>query len=541
MYTMIFLMYVIIMVFMVSGSNNPNDFFFITKFTTNYLRRVRGDSNIQVAEVSANSFLQEEPGLSVDQERQQPTNDFDNYLTPLTDTIQEKHTLEMSFGLANIEGEVEENEDEEEEKHLHEDDILKLEIGTKWMCKYSFDNYQPCTIIAEDTLIPGTWNIEWDDSSLIDHRHRRAPIDFQPMPVVTIDSQNLAPLCDICYDEFPVLVQPPCGHKLCAWCLQMINNTDGGKKCPMCRKEYSTHLSGYREFIYDLPDPLPELTKLQYVLPYVCKHTDIVTVRKWMSLNLRADVKGMHDYYPIQLAATREIVEYLVDEMGADIHIRAFELPSGKFLNSDALWIASQQGNADVVRALCERGANVNGKGANDVSPLWIACEYGNLDVVRVLCEHRACVECKGAKDVSPLWISAQNGHHEIVQFLLGWGADVNMLNRHGVQTALWIAAARNRLPCVQVLLRYGAQVNEGNRSNGRTPLFIAAMAGHLDMVMYLVTEASAQINLEDRERYCPICIAKKYHHTEVVRFLTEVEQNTRIEYQYDEKENEED
>jgi ankyrin repeat protein len=58
-----------------------------------------------------------------------------------------------------------------------------------------------------------------------------------------------------------------------------------------------------------------------------------------------------------------------------------------------------------------------------DVYPLAVACQVGHLELVRLLCESGADVNVNKTQGVTPLFLAAQEGHAEIVSYLLEKGA----------------------------------------------------------------------------------------------------------------------
>ena len=68
------------------------------------------------------------------------------------------------------------------------------------------------------------------------------------------------------------------------------------------------------------------------------------------------------------------------------------------------LWIAASNGYAPVVRALIDRGADINKVADNGVPPLFIASENGHVDVVHVLLEQGADIDKAYNHGVTPLY-----------------------------------------------------------------------------------------------------------------------------------------
>jgi ankyrin repeat protein len=86
-----------------------------------------------------------------------------------------------------------------------------------------------------------------------------------------------------------------------------------------------------------------------------------------------------------------------------------------------ALWIASQQGYADVVRALVDHNkVEVNLRGKNGETALWRASCNGHVDVVRVLLQKdEVDVDHQCYVGVAALWMASWKGYHKVVEVLL--------------------------------------------------------------------------------------------------------------------------
>ena len=89
-----------------------------------------------------------------------------------------------------------------------------------------------------------------------------------------------------------------------------------------------------------------------------------------------------------------------------------------------ALMLASENGNLEVVRLLCEAGADKDKADKDGFTALILASSRGHLDVARLLCEAGADKD-KGIVDghTALIWASA-SGHLEVVRMLCEAGAN---------------------------------------------------------------------------------------------------------------------
>ena len=92
-----------------------------------------------------------------------------------------------------------------------------------------------------------------------------------------------------------------------------------------------------------------------------------------------------------------------------------------------ALWLASQEGYADTVKALADGGADVDVADDAGVTALMIAVANGHADVVDALLTARANPDLLSMAGVSASLIAAANGDSAEVQALVGAGADVDL------------------------------------------------------------------------------------------------------------------
>jgi ankyrin repeat protein len=157
----------------------------------------------------------------------------------------------------------------------------------------------------------------------------------------------------------------------------------------------------------------------------------------------------------------------------------------------------------EFIRALVERGANVNARLSKDApkapyaatllktdgsTPFFMATDRADIPLMRELLKLKADPLLPNADNTTPLMAAAGLGTAnpleeagteaealEAVQMLLELGADVNAVDSNG-DTAMHGAAYGNFPAIVQLLADRGADINVWKRQDteGRTPLFIA-------------------------------------------------------------------
>ena len=175
----------------------------------------------------------------------------------------------------------------------------------------------------------------------------------------------------------------------------------------------------------------------------------------------------------------------------------------GLLIDRTALFYTSQNGHAETVELLLNRGANPNLKDERGVSPLRLAAEYGHLEVVNILLAAGADPNIK-TKDYGNLALHAacSNGHIDIISILLEQGDHLNLKNRIGM-TPLIMAARHGHDDLVKMLIEQGAIIDIKEKS-GLTALHFACVHGNGEMLPALLA-AGADPNLKTSEGLTPL------------------------------------
>ncbi|HQM64369.1 MAG TPA: ankyrin repeat domain-containing protein [Acidobacteriota bacterium] len=127
-----------------------------------------------------------------------------------------------------------------------------------------------------------------------------------------------------------------------------------------------------------------------------------------------------------------EIVKLLLDK-GLDIN-----QPFG-ISKATALYVAAQQGHAEVVAELLKRGAKTEIRTRFNSTPLFIASEAGHVKVVQLLLANKAAINVQCFEFRTPLITAAANDRADVVKLLIQAGADVNARDDKG-HAALYYA-----------------------------------------------------------------------------------------------------
>jgi ankyrin repeat protein len=163
---------------------------------------------------------------------------------------------------------------------------------------------------------------------------------------------------------------------------------------------------------------------------------------------------------------------------GASVNVRT---AAGR---TPLLIAAGVDGNYDVVKAILDRGADVNEKdlsapfiptiaGAGGGTALIAAAYTPDSRTLGLLLEKGAAVDARDNLDQTALLAAAIGGSVENAKLLLARGADPNAISKMGM-TPLIVAAMIDRAEIARELVAHGAKVNAHDLS-GATPLMWAA------------------------------------------------------------------
>jgi ankyrin repeat protein len=148
---------------------------------------------------------------------------------------------------------------------------------------------------------------------------------------------------------------------------------------------------------------------------------------------------------------------------------------------------AARQGDGASVRALLDKGADVNVADGDGSTALHWAASSGDLAMTQALLKAGARVNAVtriGA--ITPLIMAAKNGHDAVVDALLKAGASASEANANGT-TVLMTAAASGSAAAVTLLLDRGADPNAVEATNGQTALMFAAARNGADAIRVLL------------------------------------------------------
>jgi len=175
-------------------------------------------------------------------------------------------------------------------------------------------------------------------------------------------------------------------------------------------------------------------------------------------------------------------------------------LVSASVLVSDVTVIeAARSGNLDEIRALVQKGADVNASEGDGMTALHWAAEGNHAEAASILLYAGARLDARtriGA--YTPLLVASRVGNAEVLEVLLEAGADVHYRTTTGEMTALHFAAAAGNPRAVELLLDHGAEVDAREGGSDHTPLMVASANNRLEVVRLLIARG-ADVSLVNR------------------------------------------
>lgn len=182
--------------------------------------------------------------------------------------------------------------------------------------------------------------------------------------------------------------------------------------------------------------------------------------------------------------------------------------------------VATIQGKVQVVRALIDRGADIEFQEQDKLrTALIIAANYGKAECVEEILRRGALINAIDKYEMTALMHASKHGHKDCVAILLSRGAGPNMTDDHGF-TAVHLAAKYGHVQVVEQLFEKGASLEIRDLVEGKTPLHLAAQYGRKDTVKSLL-DREAKVNRRSTfDKSTAIMLASKEGHKSTVQLL---------------------
>ncbi|XP_072851404.2 poly [ADP-ribose] polymerase tankyrase-2 isoform X2 [Pogona vitticeps] len=164
-----------------------------------------------------------------------------------------------------------------------------------------------------------------------------------------------------------------------------------------------------------------------------------------------------------------------------------------------------------VCELLLRKGANINEKTKDFLTPLHVASEKAHNDVIEIVVKHEAKVNALDNLGQTSLHRAAHCGHLQTCRLLLSSGCDPSIVSLQG------FTASQMGNESIQQLLQEGVPL--GNSEADRQ-LLEAAKAGDMDMVKKLCTVQSVNCRDIEGRQSTPLHFAAGYNRVSVVEYL---------------------
>ena len=120
---------------------------------------------------------------------------------------------------------------------------------------------------------------------------------------------------------------------------------------------------------------------------------------------------------------------------------------------------AAMKGNLVEVERLIERGANINTKGTDEMTPLHFAAQESDWEIAEVLIKRGSDINAIDVNGWTPLHFAALHGYEDMAVGLIYNGANVNAM-ANDATSPLHYAAYMGHRDVVDLLISKGADVN---------------------------------------------------------------------------------
>lgn len=163
-----------------------------------------------------------------------------------------------------------------------------------------------------------------------------------------------------------------------------------------------------------------------------------------------------------------KLAKFLI-EKGAHVNIYV----GSDFEFTPLHWVS----DPNLLKMLIEKGADINARSIEDITPLHWACEENHREIAKLLIENKADVNIADFYGFTPLHVACESGHFRIARLLIENGANINVCNSDGF-TSLHMAYAHSHIELAKYLIQHSLLKN----SHEKKPKFVKE---HQDLSVY--------------------------------------------------------
>jgi ankyrin repeat protein len=205
-----------------------------------------------------------------------------------------------------------------------------------------------------------------------------------------------------------------------------------------------------------------------------------------------------------------EVAEYLL-QSGADT-----EIPED-YGRTPLLWVARENGNAEMAALLVRYGANINARDRFGDTPLVLAAWRGFSGIVNLLLDSGAEVEITGDNSEELLNYSVEKRLDRLFSKLVEGDINLKTKSRYG-SSMLLSAAQGGSVKIINTFIENGFDIKETD-VYGWTPLHYAAWKGRIEAARLLI-DGGADINARSLSGLTPFSLADAKNREEVKNLL---------------------
>ena len=307
-------------------------------------------------------------------------------------------------------------------------------------------------------------------------------------------------------------------------------------------------------FLYLLLNDFNDLSyTLATSLLNACSHGNISLVDCLLNnfnINQYINIEGRNILHIASEHSHLDIIKYLIEE-------RQYNMDLQDQSKNTALHIACKKNAYYAVTYLCKIGANMNLINEKGYNILMISSKKGYLNIINFLLQtHKIDINFQNSKGWTALAIAVRENNGEIIDYLIGNGADINLVpdkyttfnllhiateyqcfdavkyfveNKYfdinSVEGDNWtplnIASYSDNLQIFEYLYEHGANIYHKN-SESNNSLNIASYNNCLDIILYIIEKVPKLINSIDDEGFNALEYASLRGQLSLVQFLCE-------------------